>query len=154
MPRFAELVDVFWDPAVGSDQETLTDDLVHEAGLALGVALPHALLTLLRRRSGHARGMAGSITVSLDKRGASGTARLLDDLAPRTCAAVWDALPRSGDAYHAKYARNEIYALLPTFAQTEPGIENPAITPIPGDLCYFTFQPWQIGNAAYSRDTN
>ena len=93
--------------------------------------------------------MARYITVSLDKRGVSCTARLLDDLAPRTCAAVWDALPRSGDAYHAKYARNEIYALLPTFAPTEPGTENPTITPIPGDLCYFTFQPWQIGNAAY-----
>ncbi len=96
--------------------------------------------------------MARYITVSLDKRGVSCTARLLDDLAPRTCAAVWDALPRSGDAYHAKYARNEIYALLPTFAPTEPGIENPTITPIPGDLCYFTFQPWQIGNAAYGYD--
>ena len=34
---------------------------------------------------------------------------------------MWDALPRSGDAYHAKYARNEIYALMPAFARTEPG---------------------------------
>ena len=27
----------------------------------------------------------------------------------------------------------------PAFAQTEPGIENPTVTPIPGDLCYFSF---------------
>ncbi len=93
--------------------------------------------------------MARYVTISLDKRGVSCVARLLDDLAPRTCAAVWDALPRSGDAYHAKYARNEIYALMPAFAAAEPGPENPTVTPIPGDVCSFTFQPWQIGTAAY-----
>ncbi|GDY33579.1 DUF3830 family protein [Gandjariella thermophila] len=93
--------------------------------------------------------MSRRITISLDKRGVSCVARLLDDLAPRTCAAVWDALPQSGDAYHAKYARNEIYALLPAFAQPGPGMENPTVTPIPGDVCYFGFEPWQIGNAAY-----
>jgi hypothetical protein len=93
--------------------------------------------------------MTRRITISLDKRGVSCVARLLDDLAPRTCAAVWDALPQSGDAYHAKYARNEIYALLPAFADPAPGTENPTVTPIPGDVCYFGFEPWQIGNAAY-----
>jgi hypothetical protein len=93
--------------------------------------------------------MARYLTISLDKRGVSCRARLLDEEAPRTCAAVWDALPRTGDAYHAKYARNEIYALLPSFAPEPPGPENPTVTPIPGDLCYFGFEPWQIGNAAY-----
>jgi hypothetical protein len=93
--------------------------------------------------------MARRITISLDKRGVSCVARLLDELAPRTCAAVWDALPQSGDAYHAKYARNEIYALLPAFAEAAPGMENPTVTPIPGDVCYFGFEAWQIGNAAY-----
>ena len=92
------------------------------------------------------------ITITLEKRAVSCVARLLDEEAPRTCAAVWQALPLGGDAYHAKYARNEIYALVQPFAEREPGPENPTITPIPGDVCYFEFQPWQIGNAAYGYD--
>lgn len=83
--------------------------------------------------------MARFITVSLESRGVSCIARLLDDEAPRTSAAVWDALPLSGQVFHGKYARNEIYNLVPAFAAVEPGKENTTITPIPGDLCYFAF---------------
>ncbi|WP_031468691.1 DUF3830 family protein [Sciscionella sediminilitoris] len=93
--------------------------------------------------------MSKRIRISLDKRGVSCVARLLEDEAPRTCAAVWDALPLSGQAYHAKYARNEVYTLVPPFVQQQPGKENPTITPIPGDVCYFGFEPWEIGNPAY-----
>ncbi|ORT61613.1 DUF3830 family protein [Streptomyces sp. CB03238] len=89
------------------------------------------------------------LTVSLDKRGVRCTAKLLDDRAPLTCAAVWEALPLGGDVYHAKYARNEIYALFPAFVDAEPPLENPTVTPIPGDLCYFTFQGTELGTAAY-----
>ncbi|MFG3506301.1 DUF3830 family protein [Streptomyces sp. WAC05374] len=89
------------------------------------------------------------LTVSLDKRGVRCTAKLLDDRAPLTCAAVWEALPLGGDVYHAKYARNEIYALFPAFADREPPLENPTVTPIPGDLCYFTFAGTELGTAAY-----
>ncbi|EIF00254.1 DUF3830 family protein [Saccharomonospora glauca] len=96
--------------------------------------------------------MARHITISLDKRGVSCRARLLDAEAPRTCRAVWDALPRSGAAYHAKYARNEVYTLLPPFADPEPGRENPTVTPIPGDVVYFGFEAWEIGNPAYGYD--
>ncbi|WP_431782340.1 DUF3830 family protein [Streptomyces chumphonensis] len=94
------------------------------------------------------------IEVSLDKRGVRCTAKLLDDRAPVTCAAVWDALPLGGDVYHAKYARNEIYALVPPFAPQEPPLENPTITPIPGDLCYFTFTDVQLGTASYGYETD
>ena len=83
--------------------------------------------------------MARHITVALTQRDTFCTAVLLDDLAPRTCAAVWDALPQEGDASHATFARHEVYTLVPPFASEEPGAENPTITPIPGDLCYFTF---------------
>ncbi|WP_255949789.1 DUF3830 family protein [Streptomyces odontomachi] len=89
------------------------------------------------------------IEVSLPKRGVTCTAKLLDDRAPLTCAAVWDALPLGGDVYHAKYARNEIYTLLPPFAPQEPPLENPTVTPIPGDLVYFTFNGTQLGSQAY-----
>ncbi|MBQ0848795.1 DUF3830 family protein [Streptomyces sp. NPDC057620] len=89
------------------------------------------------------------IDVSLSKRGVHCTAKLLDDRAPITCEAVWNALPLGGDVYHAKYARNEIYALFPAFAPTEPPLENPTVTPIPGDLCYFSFSGTQLGSQAY-----
>ncbi|WP_028279742.1 DUF3830 family protein [Arthrobacter sp. H5] len=79
------------------------------------------------------------ITITLEKRGVSCRARLLDEEAPRTAQAVWDALPLSGQVFHGKYARNEIYNLVPAFAPTEPGAENTTVTPIPGDVCYFTF---------------
>lgn len=42
--------------------------------------------------------MARYITISLDKRGVSGVARLLDEEAPRTAKAILDALPLSGQA--------------------------------------------------------
>ncbi|MFR0352796.1 DUF3830 family protein [Streptomyces sediminimaris] len=92
------------------------------------------------------------LKVSLAERGVSCTAKLLDDRAPLTCAAVWDALPLGGDVYHAKYARNEIYALFEPFAQREPPLENPTVTPIPGDLCYFSFAGAELGTRAYGYD--
>jgi len=93
--------------------------------------------------------MTRYLTVSLDMRGVRCTAKLLDDEAPRTAAAVWDALPQSGQVYHGKYARNEIYNLVPPFAATAPGPENTTVTPIPGDLCYFDFTGGQLSNPAY-----
>ncbi|MEE1829606.1 DUF3830 family protein [Streptomyces sp. SP17KL33] len=92
------------------------------------------------------------LEISLLKRQVVCRAKLLDDLAPRTCAAVWDALPLSGDVYHAKYARNEIYALFPPFAAQEPPLENPTVTPIPGDLCYFSFAGTELATNAYGYD--
>lgn len=83
--------------------------------------------------------MARYITVSLESRGVTCVARLLDDEAPRTSEAIWDALPLSGQVVHGKYARNEIYTLVAPFAAVEPGKENTTVTPIPGDLCYFAF---------------
>ena len=92
--------------------------------------------------------MTRFITITLEKRQLSWRARLLDDEAPGTCQAVWDALPRTGDAVHAKYARNELYALGPRITAA-PHRENVTVTPIPGDVCLFDFEPWEIGNPAY-----
>ena len=96
--------------------------------------------------------MARHIKIALEQRGVACRAVLLEADAPRTCAAVWDALPQDGAAYHAKYARNEVYTLVPPFADPPIGLENPTITPIPGDVVYFGFEPWQIGNPAYGYD--
>ena len=97
--------------------------------------------------------MARYITLTLESRGVSCTARLLDDEAPRTAAAVWDALPLSGQVFHGKYARNEIYNLLPAFAEVPPGKENITITPIPGDVCYFAFDADDLGAPSYGYES-
>jgi hypothetical protein len=55
----------------------------------------------------------------------------------------------SAQVFHGQYGRNEIYALLPAFAPADPGKENTTITPIPGDLCWFSFDSDDLGNPAY-----
>ena len=79
------------------------------------------------------------LSITLEKRGVSCAAELLDKDAPLTCEAVWQALPQAGPVHHAKYAGNEIYTMVPRFAAGEPGQENPTVTPIPGDVVYFSF---------------
>lgn len=92
------------------------------------------------------------LKLTLATRGVACRIRLLDDLAPATCAAVWQALPLTGDAYHAKFARNEVYTLVPRIPGA-PRRENPTVTPIPGDVCLFDFEPWEIGNPAYGYES-
>jgi hypothetical protein len=96
--------------------------------------------------------MSKLLRVSLERRGVSCTAELLEKEAPRTCAAVWDALadgPLAGPAQHAKYARNEVYTMVTRFASV--GRENPTVTPIPGDVCLFDFAGGML-DAAFKAD--
>lgn len=93
--------------------------------------------------------MARRMRITLERRGVSCVAELLEEAAPRTCAAVWEALPLAAQVYHGKYARNEIYALLEQFAEVDPGRENTTITPFTGDVCWFTFSGDDLGNPAY-----
>lgn len=83
--------------------------------------------------------MSRLLRITLAKRGVSCVAELLEKEAPRTCEAVWNALPQGGDAQHAKYARNEVYTMVPRFSETAIGQENPTVTPIPGDVVLFDF---------------
>jgi hypothetical protein len=89
------------------------------------------------------------IEIALERRKARCIAELLDAQAPRTCAALWDALPQGGDAFHGKYARNEVYTLVEDFASEPPGLENTTITPIPGDVCAFWFTGQELGSASH-----
>lgn len=87
--------------------------------------------------------VARYMSITLEKRDVSCVARLLDEDAPRTCDAVWEALPLSNEVWHAKYASNEIYCMVPPLG-SDPGLENPTLTPIPGDVCYFSFPAGQF----------
>ncbi|WP_083850820.1 DUF3830 family protein [Arthrobacter sp. TB 23] len=81
-------------------------------------------------------------------------ALLLDDVAPRTSKAVWDALPQSSQVFHGKYARNEIDNLFPAFDPKEPGAENTAVSPIPGDVCQFTFTSNDLKTASHGNEAH
>ncbi len=83
--------------------------------------------------------MTKYVSITLAKRGVSCVAELLEKDAPRTCEAVWNALPLEGPVQHAKYARNEVYAMVPRFTPATVGQENPTVTPIPGDVVFFDF---------------
>lgn len=96
--------------------------------------------------------MARYVEITLEKRGVACRARLLEAEAPATCDAVWAALPLSGDIYHAKYARNEIYAFYPPLTPEPLTLENPTITPIPGDVCCFDFSAGQLPAGPYGYD--
>lgn len=96
--------------------------------------------------------MSKLLRISLERRGVSCTAELLEKDAPRTCSAVWDAVadgPLAGPAQHAKYARNEVYTMVPRFSSI--GRENTTVTPIPGDVCLFDFAGGML-DAAFKAD--
>ncbi|HEU0103468.1 MAG TPA: DUF3830 family protein [Mycobacteriales bacterium] len=92
------------------------------------------------------------ISITLTRRRVVLHARLLDDRAPRTCQAIWDSLPFEGDCAHSRYARHQIYTLVP--GRFEPPPENTTITPFTGDLVYW---PVPVGSlpdpGAYPADT-
>ena len=85
--------------------------------------------------------MVRKIEISFEKHSARAVAELIDDAAPLTAAAFWNALPLSGAAYHAKWANNEVYILTPPFAKQDPGKENATVFPIPGDILYLPVPP-------------
>ena len=97
--------------------------------------------------------MAKHFEIRLEKRGVTAVAKLLEDQAPRTCRVVWEGLPLSAQVYHGKYCRNEVYHLLPAWASEEPGRENPTVTPIPGDLLYWTFDRSELQTPSHGYKT-
>jgi hypothetical protein len=64
-------------------------------------------------------------------------APLLADLAPRTCEAVWAALPVRGQARHAIYSGSEVYLILPELMRLPP--ENATTRVVPGDVAFGWF---------------
>jgi hypothetical protein len=97
--------------------------------------------------------MARRIELSLNQKKVRAVATLLEDEAPRTCAALWDLLPIDGDTYHAKWAGRELYTLVPP-PKAGPGSENATIMPIPGDLLYFDVPPDSIDIPVEMRKAN
>ena len=72
-------------------------------------------------------------------------APLLPDLAPRTCEAVWAALPVRGQARHAIYSGSEVYLILPELMRLPP--ENATTRVVPGDVAF----GWFAAGSFYGR---
>lgn len=86
------------------------------------------------------------VRVGLRNNGASAKLRLRWDNSPNTCEVVSGALPVEAQLWHAKYASNEIYILLPVaeiFGEDPPG-EWQCMYPAPGDLMWLFHPPGLI----------
>jgi hypothetical protein len=61
------------------------------------------------------------------------------DRSPRTCAQIAQILPIENQVWHAKYANNEIYTLVPMWGE-DPRGEWRCFYPGPGDLMYIPIE--------------
>ena len=75
------------------------------------------------------------IRLGLRQRGASTKLRMRWDRSPLTCETVTRMLPVEEQVYHAKYANNEIYNLVP-MPDGAPPQEWACLYPGPGDLLF------------------
>jgi hypothetical protein len=57
--------------------------------------------------------MSRQIRLTFATEGVSAIADLLEDVAPETCAAVWNALPAANESHHAIYSGSECVLVLP-----------------------------------------
>jgi hypothetical protein len=96
--------------------------------------------------------MSKRFSLTFTENGTRAVAELLEPQAPKTCAAIWDALhvPAEGKAIHAMYAGRELIFGLPEVNQTPAATnlpaENQIIVPIPGDVCFGYFAPNELNS--------
>ena len=83
--------------------------------------------------------MVRQLRLSFPDAGVSCIAPMLDAAAPDTCAAVWDALPLSGDTVHGMYSGPEIFITADRLADVPP--ENGVHRAQPGDIGYWLNPP-------------
>jgi hypothetical protein len=80
-------------------------------------------------------------------RGGRVRAVLLADRAPRTCAAVWNALPHEAEVLHARWAGREIF--LPIPLPDKPPMENLTNRVSAGEIIYFREWEGQYDNTGF-----
>src|SRR5947209_5238226 len=89
------------------------------------------------------------IEIEFPDDGLRARARLLDDLAPRTCAAVWDIAGAEPElrGVHAAFTGRELSIRIPVEIAERSGSidcppENQTLFPIPGDLVWAQLPPY------------
>jgi Protein of unknown function (DUF3830) len=83
--------------------------------------------------------MTRHLRISLEQKGVSCIAAVLEDDAPETADIVWDRLPLTGPIWHAKYASNEVYTLTPPLTEEPIAPENPTVAPTSGDVVIWDY---------------
>jgi Protein of unknown function (DUF3830) len=86
------------------------------------------------------------LVIAFPGEGVEARARLLADLAPRTCEAVWAALPVRGQARHGIYSGSEVYLILPELLRLPR--ENATTRVVPGDVGF----AWIEAGSFYGAD--
>ncbi|HYI98183.1 MAG TPA: DUF3830 family protein [Thermoleophilaceae bacterium] len=82
--------------------------------------------------------------------GAAVGVELLWDDAPRTCAAIWSALPIVKPAFHARRSGQELFLLADPF--DNPGPENQRLEVAAGDVLFAHMPPsWTDDHEDYTR---
>lgn len=82
--------------------------------------------------------------------GAAVRVELLWDDAPRTCAAIWSALPIVKPAFHARRSGQELFLLADPFEH--PGPENERLKVAAGDVLFAHMPPsWTDDHEDYTR---
>jgi hypothetical protein len=81
----------------------------------------------------------------LPARSVVATAQMLEDAAPRTCAAVWDLLPVSGRLYHGRSSGREIGLMVDHLSYAIPA-ENQSIHCQSGDVFLYYHPAGSRGN--------
>jgi len=76
------------------------------------------------------------LEIAIPEFGARALARLYDEFAPKTIAALRTCLPYTGPGIHAIRAGREVFTLIPK-PKSDPGAENQSVFPAPGDLYLF-----------------
>ncbi|MBI4277414.1 MAG: DUF3830 family protein [Armatimonadetes bacterium] len=79
------------------------------------------------------------VVVRFPKQGVQARARLLDDLAPTTCEAIWRHLPLRGTSLHDIWSGRQVFLPLQPPLRVEP--ENCSLYVVPGDLYYYERGP-------------
>jgi len=90
--------------------------------------------------------MPRQIRLTFLREGVTAVADLLEEAAPVTCAAVWEALPVAGDSHHAAYSGSECVLVLPELLRLDP--ENATADVEPGDVCF----TWFAAGSSYRAD--
>lgn len=86
--------------------------------------------------------MPARLIVTFLDEGISAVAELLEDQAPKSCAAVRAALPQTNLAHHATYSGSEVAFILDR--DLGIGKENATTKVIPGDLAYTRFEGGEL----------
>lgn len=81
--------------------------------------------------------LAKKIEIVLPGENVRAVAILLEDEAPKTCEAVWKALPIEGQLWHGMFSGNESYVPLEGDALIRIEPENQTYWNVPGDVGYW-----------------